>query len=99
LEGFFTPPERERRLWELDQKIGERGIPVDPYYVASASLLAAAERERLLQEMKTLTGLENPNSVPQLTEWLVGQGYGFNSLGAAKVKAALEENDGDCVSV
>ena len=42
-------------------------------------------------QMRGLTGLENPNSVTQLKDWLAGQGYVTESLNKAAVKELLEE--------
>lgn len=89
LEGFFALPEKERRIWELDQKICETGLPVDMLYVENARRIVDAEQERLLAELRELTGCENPNSTAQLLAFLKTEGYGFSSLGSAKVKKAL----------
>lgn len=99
LEGFFSLPEQERRVWELDAKINERGLPVDTLFVSNARHLVDTERERLLSELQALTGLDNCNSNAQLLKWLKSQGYPFSSLGAAKVGAALEVAHGESVSV
>lgn len=70
--GYVTHP-RERAMWLLDQAINDRGWPIDTELVANANTLRLAEEARLLGEMKTLTGLENPNSVPQLKAWLADE--------------------------
>jgi len=85
----FPLPLMERRLWALDQEINERGMPVDMAFVTAARRLVDDERARLMAELTDLTGLENPNSVPQLLGWLKGEGYPLGSLGAKKVEAVL----------
>jgi len=88
LRAFRLPP-MEQKVYELDQAINERGIPVDMKFVQKASKIVSEERDELLTEMKTLTGLDNPNSVKQLLEYLKTQGYEFGSLGARWVKRAI----------
>ena len=87
----YELPERERKLLALDQKINERGIPVDLQFVRNAKALAERERERLVHELTEITGLENPNSPKQLLAWLRGCGYPYASLGKKWVDRALSE--------
>lgn len=67
---FFTIPEKERRLWMLDQKINDRGILCDLDLVDRAIALDAENNESLIHEAIQITGLENPKSVAQLKKWL-----------------------------
>lgn len=66
-------PEAEQRLWELDQNINDHGIRVDMELVLAASRMGIMHRDRLVEEAKEITGLDNPNSVKQLIEWLNDQ--------------------------
>jgi DNA polymerase len=86
--GFMLPP-RERKIWLLDQQINERGIPVDMQFVHNAKKIADTERSRLMDELGTLTGCENPNSRVQILRYLKENGYPFESLGAKMVREAL----------
>ena len=90
----FRLPLMEQKIYELDQTINERGIPVDMNFVRKASRIVKEEQEELTTEQKALTGLDNPNSVKQLLAWLKTQGYEFGSLGARWVRRAL----GDTIS-
>jgi hypothetical protein len=92
--GKFAPPPIERRNWILDQRINERGMPVDMELVAGAAKIAAREQALLSERLHKLTGLENPNSNPQFLEWARAHGYPFNALGKALVKRALD-GEGD----
>jgi DNA polymerase len=95
LRSFHLPP-REKKLWELDDKINRRGWPVDMDYVKNAHSYAKLEKQKLMQELKALTGLANPNSRDQFLGWARSQGYEFNSLGKAFIKrfeAMLEEDE------
>lgn len=70
----FPVPEHERRLWALDQKINDRGIRLDPVLMRQAIACDEQYEARLVQEARELTGLENPNSLPQIKGWLVDRG-------------------------
>lgn len=63
-------PEVERRMWELDQAINDRGIPVDDPFVAAALQIDGELRERMVARATELTGLENCNSRDQMLRWL-----------------------------
>lgn len=85
----FSLPERERKILALDQKINERGIPVDLQFVRNAKALAERERARLVSELRELTRLDNPNSGKQLLAWLRERGYPYASLGKKWVELAV----------
>jgi len=70
----FPIPDHEWELWALDQQINDRGVRLDPILVQQAIACDAQYEARLMQEARELTGLENPNSVTQLKEWLAEQG-------------------------
>lgn len=75
-------------IWQefyLDQEINDRGILVDMQLVDKAINLDAKAKEELTAEVQKLTGVENPNSVYQLLDWLETQGYKSNSLGKTQV--------------
>ena len=75
-------------IWQefyLDQEINDRGILVDMQLADKAISLDAEAKEELTSEMKGLTGVENPNSVYQLLDWLETQGYKSDSLGKTQV--------------
>ena len=66
----FPVPEQVRRQWITDQIINARGVAIDAELVNGALELDEQERLRYQQEAQAITGLENPNSVAQLTGWL-----------------------------
>ncbi|HGW8780156.1 TPA: hypothetical protein ACQTZL_003763 [Pseudomonas aeruginosa] len=82
----------EWQLYELDQRINDRGLPVDMEYVESAIHMAARRKAELLEEMAELTGLANPNSTSQLLPWLQDRGYPFSDLVKDTVKKVLRED-------
>lgn len=88
LRAFELPP-TEVQIYRLDQKINQRGLPVDMNFVRCASKIVEEEHAERTAEFKALTGLENPNSVKQLLGWLKDHDYPYGSLGAKWVKKAL----------
>jgi DNA polymerase len=90
----FALPDTEVRGWLLDQKINERGLPVDMDLVRGTTIVAAEEKVRLRAELKALTQVENPNSNPQMLAWVQSKGYPFSSLAQPLVKRALAGEGG-----
>ena len=76
----YPIPEFERELWATDARINERGVMVDIELAESAIAVDDAFTEEHTEEMQRLTGLDNPNSVAQLKEWLGGVGLDCESL-------------------
>lgn len=66
----YIIPDFEREYYFLDQDINDRGIMIDQSLAKNAVEMNAECSVNLRAEMKELTGLENPNSVPQLIKWL-----------------------------
>jgi DNA polymerase bacteriophage-type len=89
LQPFALPPS-EQKVWLLDSKINETGLPVDVEFVMDNKFAVAQEKADLLEEMKKLTGLDNPNSPAQLLPWLKSNGYPYSSLTKKHVALALE---------
>lgn len=69
LENFPVPPELEKQ-WQTDVLINARGVAVDMDMVRGALWIGEATRDQLTEEAVTLSGLDNPNSVKQLMQWL-----------------------------
>jgi DNA polymerase len=82
----FPVTEFERRLWVLDTQINERGVMVDTDLAESAVAVDEAFTAEHSKEMQRLTGLDNPNSVAQLKEWLSAVGIECESLNKTTVK-------------
>ncbi len=86
-------PYKEWGLYTLDQRINDRGVHIDRELVDSAVTLVQESAEANLEEMKELTGLENPNSNAQLLKWLRSQGVETDSVKADNVKAWLVDDE------
>ena len=79
-------------VWEeyvLDQEINDRGIRLDMLLVKKAVQIDEIKKNQLMDRLKTLTGLENPNSVAQMKAWLKEQGVETESLDKKSVMALL----------
>lgn len=81
-------------VWEeyhLSEEINDRGIRIDRQLVDNAIHISEITQERLSEKMKEKTGLDNPNSVMQLKNWLSAQGVETDSLGKKDVAKILPE--------
>ena len=86
----YRPNEVEHAAWVLDQQINARGVLVDMHFVNQAIAMSEAHRKACTAEAIRLTGLENPNSVAQLKDWL-----GADSLTKLDVVDMLKVSEGD----
>ena len=85
----------EHDLYVLDQKINDRGVLADLDLARQAIKLNGIQTAVATEQAYTLTGLENPNSVAQLKEWLIENGVEIDSLSKKAVAALADETDGD----
>lgn len=85
----------EQRLYYLDQEINDRGILVDMLLVMNAIECDLLHKEDSFTEAQTLTGLENPNSVAQLKQWLIDNGIEVDSLSKKAVYDLAKQTDGE----
>ena len=72
LRPYKIPPS-EQVLWALDQQMNDRGVRVDMRLVDNILRYDAVYQDRLMEEAKRLTGLDNPNSLTQLKQWLLDE--------------------------
>lgn len=87
--------DNELTLWVLDQQINDRGILVDTELVKNAIRCDKQYRIGIFNEAKELTGLDNPNSVAQLKEWLLGNGVEIESLSKKAVSVMESQTEGE----
>ena len=69
LSAFPVPDDIEKQ-GQTDLTINARGVSVDMGMVRGALEIDAASRDSLMEEAVRITGLENPNSIAQLSQWL-----------------------------
>lgn len=89
-------------LWEeyhQDQNINDRGIGIDVDFVKAAITIDEESKSKIQEELKELTGLENPNSVLQMIGWLREHGVTTNSLDKKAVKELLKVVDAKTTKV
>lgn len=84
-------PEHIWNEYHLSEQINDRGIRVDMTLVENAVKMDVLSKDELTAAMKHLTGLDNPNSVQQMKEWLVNKGVEVDTLGKKAVSAMLKE--------
>ena len=81
--------------YHLDQEINDRGIMIDQQMVAQALRIDELSKADLTVRMQKRTGLDNPNSVVQMKDYLTQNGMEVDSLGkkdvAAMIKTAPED--------
>ena len=85
--------------YHLDQEINDRGILVDMTLVEQAIDIDAKTKQSLRSRMQETTGLENPNSVVQMKDWLSGKGIETESLDKKAVRDLLSDADTDVADV
>ena len=69
LSGLM-PTETEQRFWVLDQKINGRGVRLDLTLARNAIEINERYTAELKEKAIQLSGLDNPNSVSKIKEWL-----------------------------
>ena len=87
--------DEEHRLYGLDQIINDRGVLVDSELAEQAVKLNSIQTTVAVEQAYMITGLENPNSVTQLKQWLKENGVEIESLSKKAVKSLADETDGD----
>ena len=93
LNEFGPMDPSEQRLWCWDQRMNDHGVLLDVPYIEGILEYDAKRTKELTDEALRLTGLENPNSVSQLKDWLHGQGVEMDSVTKDTVAAALKQEN------
>lgn len=91
----FPVTESEWRNYTLDQQINDRGIMLDRTLVTQAIRCDERFKRTHMEQARSVTGLDNPNSPVQLKAWLAKKGVEANSLSKAAVAEMLEKADGE----
>ena len=89
LSRFPVPEE----IWDeycIDQKINDTGVALDRTLVREAIAMDSVSGHELSDAMKSLTALENPNSVSQMKAWLAANGLHTDTLGKKTVAELLK---------
>ena len=83
-------PRGERAVYEVDQRINDRGVRVDVELAKAAERCFKDNRAEALKEIEKITGVDNGNSVAQLRAWLKNRGVDTEDLRKDTVKELLE---------
>lgn len=94
LSRFPVLPE-EWDNYHLDQRINDRGILLDRTLVSQAIRCDERFKRTHLEQARSVTGLENPNSPAQLKAWLEEKGVKAESLSKASVLELLSHAEGE----
>lgn len=84
-------PKMERRIWELDQKINDRGVLADLTSVEHAEAIIFEHSTKLQVELQDITGgtVSSAKAVAQMTGWLGENGCEMDDLTKQSVKDAV----------
>lgn len=92
----WEPDSLEHRFWCLDARINELGMRVDRELVHNAIAMDARYKAELTEQAVTISGLENPNSVAQIKQWLLEQeGIEVPSLNKKVVAEVVSQLNGE----
>lgn len=83
-------PRGERAVYEVDQRINDRGVRVDTALAEAAERCFKDNRAEALKEIAKIAGVDNGNSVAQLRTWLKSRGVDTEDLRKDTVKELLE---------
>lgn len=86
---------KEQQVYILDQKINDRGVLADMKLVENAIKCDMLFKKETIRKAQLLTGLDNPNSVMQLKDWLFKNGVEVDSLSKKNVTELVKEADGE----
>lgn len=88
----YPVPDAEWSVWCVDQRVNARGLPVDLDLARKIASIAQTHREATVMRAALATQLSNPNSVPQLRQWLATKGYHVDDLQSQTVDALLSQD-------
>jgi len=89
----FEIPKTERLNYFLDQKINDRGVNIDVEMATNAILIDNRFKLEVVDRLKEITGLVNPNSPAQLKQWLSSSlQQDINTLAKDNVQALIKEH-------
>ena len=86
----FPVPEYLWDEYHIDQQINDTGVALDMTLVREAITMDGVSGEELSTSIKSLTALENPNSVSQMKDWLSDNGLQTETLGKKTVVELLK---------
>ena len=98
LSAYSPMSDADWSEWHMDQRINERGIPVDLRLIDAALDTIETETGVIMARLRQMTGLANPNSRDQMLGWLQQQGLPLEDLRKetiAKYVQSIEDEEGE----
>ncbi len=93
LEGYEIP-DFERVNYILDQEINDKGILIDIAMAKNSYAINEQNSKDIEQQLKQISGLDNPNSPAQLKKWLsTSMKKEIKSLDKTNMPILLEESE------
>lgn len=87
-------PDYERPVWELNQKINERGLRLDMEYVRSAQVIVDKATGPLAEEFRRLTGV-NFGQRDKIIAWAKAQGVALPNMTKETLAELLGDDEDD----
>lgn len=84
-------PATEQELYEIDQRINDRGVRIDRRFVEAAAALGQSHVDQIADDARHLTGLDNLNALGAVKDWLRSKGINAETLRKADVERLLGE--------
>lgn len=92
LKGL-SQPEWERNVFILDHEINKRGIMIDRKFVDNAVMMDSEISGEYLDELRSITGMSNPNSIAQFKQYLKSVGIECKSFTKKTAPAMLKDTN------
>lgn len=87
----FTVEDERWDEWHRAQHTNINGWPIDRLMVTNAVNIVEDRFAEVIEELKGITLLDNPNSDTQFGPWIRARGYPYGNLQKATVKRAIAE--------
>jgi len=99
LLSVYPLPTEERQYYQMDQEINDRGVLIDIEMVDNIIDINTQHTRKLIAGSKKLTGLDNPNSLARLKNWLfIETGENIQSLSKETIQPLIDKQGAGVVS-
>jgi DNA polymerase len=93
VQGLRKLDPQEQRVWEMTQRINDRGVPVDPRELNNAIAAVAINKAQIQSEITLMTGGITANQPAKIAEWLRSASIVVEDLTAETVHKLLGRQD------
>lgn len=88
-------PSWEKTNYIIDQEMNSRGVLIDLDFAKAAVDLDQETSARVIARLKEITGVDNPNSLVQIKQWLEEHGTKMKELTKDSIREALTTATGE----